>query len=170
MKSLLIPVIVILFYSDALAQSDNHSNSGRTAPNFKLENIDREVIELNDLIGSDPILLCFWYSCCKAAVEQLDAFSVIFEKYKAKGLILLGIATDNEKTVAKVKPYIKVKNYQFPMLYDFDGAVARVFYVFDIPFSVLINRAGIVTYSHLGYIRGDEIGLENIIKSMIDPE
>jgi hypothetical protein len=68
MKSLIVFQIIIFVFVTALAQNDNQSVSDRIAPNFKLENIDSEVIELNDLIGAGPILLCFWSSCCKSAV------------------------------------------------------------------------------------------------------
>jgi peroxiredoxin len=73
---------------------------------------------------------------------------------------MLAISTDDEKTVAKVKPFVKSKNFNFEVLYDTDGAVARIYYAFDIPFSVLISKSGNITYSHLGYMKGDEIELE----------
>ena len=160
MKSLIVFQIIIFVFVTALAQNDNQSISDRIAPNFKLENIDSEVIELNDLIGAGPILLCFWSSCCKSAVMQIEAFAGLYDKYKTNGLVMLAISTDDEKTVAKVKPFVKSKNFNFEVLYDTDGAVARIYYAFDIPFSVLISKSRNITYSHLGYMKGDEIELE----------
>ena len=168
MKSLLIILIVNVFHVISLAQNDDPSSVGRTAPNFKLENLDREIIELNDFIGDGPILLCFWSSCCKSAVMQVEAFSSLYEEYKDEGFLILAIATDDEKTVAKVKPYVKSKDYKFPVLYDTDGSVARTYYAFDVPFSVLINNSGIIVYSHLGYMKGDEIELEKNIKKLLN--
>lgn len=167
MKSLQIILIAGLINLISLAQSDINFNSGRTAPNFKLENLDREIIELNDLIGSGPILLCFWSSCCKSAVAQVEAFSDLYEKYEEQGFIMLAIATDDEKTVAKVKPLVKIKKYNFPVLYDTDGSIARMYYAHDLPFDVLIDYQGKIVYSHLGYMKGDEIELEGKIISLI---
>lgn len=167
MKSLLVPLIIILVFVTASAQSVNNFNSGRTAPNFKLENIDREIIELNDLIGTGPILLCFWSSCCKSAVAQVEAFSALYEKLNEDGFVLLAIATDDEKTVAKVKPYVKSRKFKFPVLYDTDGNVTRTYYAFDVPFSVLIDKSGKIVYSHLGYMKGDEILLDEKIKTLL---
>jgi peroxiredoxin len=168
MKSLLIILIVNVFFVISLAQNEDLSSVGRNAPNFKLENLDRENIELNDFIGDGPILLCFWSSCCKSAVMQVEAFLSLYEEYKDEGFLILAIATDDEKTVAKVKPYVKSKDYKFPVLYDTDGSVARVYYAFDVPFSVLINNSGIIVYSHLGYMKGDEIELEKNIKKLLN--
>jgi peroxiredoxin len=148
------------------SQNSSESNSSRTAPNFALENLDREIIELNDYKGKGPTLLCFWSSCCKSAVAQVEAFSALYEKHKQEGFVLLAIATDDEKTVAKVKPYVKSKKFKFPVLYDTDGNVARTYYAFDVPFSVLIDKSGKIVYSHLGYMKGDEIVLEEKIKSL----
>lgn len=167
MKSLLMSLIIILVFVTASAQSDIQSNSGRTAPNFKLENLDREIIQLKDYIGNGPILLCFWSSCCKSAVAQVEAFSELYKKHRDEGLTMFAIATDDEKTVAKVKPYAKSKNYEFQVLYDTDGEVARIYYAVNNPFGVLINKQGRIVYSHLGYMKGDEIELENRINSLL---
>jgi peroxiredoxin len=168
MKSLLIPLIIILFILNVSAQNDNHSNSGRTAPNFKLENIDRGITALNDFIGTGPVLICFWSSCCKSAVAQLEAFAGLFTEYSDGGFTLLAIAVDEENTVAKVKPYVKSKKFIFPVLYDTDGNVSRIYYAFDVPFSVLINKSGKIVFSHLGYMKGDEIELEKNIKKLLN--
>jgi len=168
MKSLLIILIVNVFYVISLAQNDDLSSVGRNAPNFKLENLDREIVELSDFIGDGPVLLCFWSSCCKSAVAQVEAFSVLYEKYKDDGFIMLAIATDDEKTVAKVKPLVKIKKYTFPVLYDTEGTVARMYYAYDLPFDVLIDNKGKIVYSHLGYMNGDEIELEKNIKKLLN--
>jgi len=168
MKPLTIFLLVLCVFASSKAQSDSETISGRTAPNFKLENIDREIIELNNYIGTGPVLLCFWSSCCKSAVTQVEEFAILYERHNEEGFVMLAIATDDEKTVAKVKPYAKSKNYEFPVLYDTEGNVARTYYAFDVPFSVLIDKSGKIIYSHLGYMKGDEIELDEKIKSLLN--
>jgi cytochrome c biogenesis protein CcmG, thiol:disulfide interchange protein DsbE len=167
MKLLMVFLLMFLFASVINSQDDSESNSGRTAPNFKLENLEREVIELNDFVGKGPLLLCFWSSCCKSAVMQVEAFSSLYEKYKDKDFVMLAIATDDEKTVAKVKPFVKIKKYSFPVLYDTEGTVARMYYAYDMPFYVLIDNHGKIVSSHLGYMKGDEIQVEEKIRNLL---
>lgn len=167
-NQLIILGFILSAIATSSAQDDSGNNSNRAAPNFKLENLEREVIELDDFVRAGPILLCFWSSCCKSAVAQVEAFSTLYENYNEEGFVMLAIATDDEKTVAKVKPYVKSKDYKFPVLYDTDGSVARVYYAFDVPFSVLINNSGVIVYSHLGYMKGDEIELEKNIKKLLN--
>jgi cytochrome c biogenesis protein CcmG, thiol:disulfide interchange protein DsbE len=166
-KQLIILGFILSAFATSSAQDDSGNNSNRTAHNFKLENIEREIIELNDFIGTGPILLCFWSSCCKSAVAQVEAFSALYEKLSEDGFVMLAIATDDEKTVAKVKPYVKSRKFKFPVLYDTDGNVARTYYAFDVPFSVLIDKSGKLVYSHLGYMKGDEILLDEKIRNLL---
>lgn len=167
MKYLQIILVVSLLNTISSAQDHNLSGIGRNAPNFKLENLEKEIIELKSFVGTGPILVCFWSSCCRSAVTQLESFSFLFEKYSDDDLMLLAIATDDEKTIAKVKPYAKSKKYKFPVLYDTDNETARVYYAFDIPYSVLIDREGKIIYTHLGYMKGDEIELERLIIELL---
>lgn len=167
MKSIQIFLLVILLNVISLAQNDNPPTAGRYAPNFTLENLDREIVEFKNYLGTGPVLLCFWSSCCKSAIEQLEAFSTLYDKYKDKNFVLLAIATDDEKTIAKVKPLVKIKKYNFPVLYDTEGKVSRLYYAFDRPFYVLIDYQGKIINSRLGYMRGDEIELGNKIKWLL---
>jgi len=149
--SILLISFIISFTT--LAQNDADY---KKAINFRLESTNNDVFELKDFIGRGPVLLCFWSVCCQSAAEQLKAFSTLFNNYKDRGFILLAISTDDEKTIAKVKPYTKSKGYNFPVLYDAASNVARMYYAYDNPFSVLINKEGNVVYSKLGYMKGDE--------------
>ena len=169
LKMKLLMIFLLMFFVTIVinSQDSSESNSSRTAPNFKLENLDSEIIELNDFIGKGPILLCFWSSCCKSAVAQVEAFSVLYEKHNKESFVMFAIATDDEKTVAKVKPLVKSKKFKFPVLYDTDRNVARIYYAFDVPFSVLINKEGKIIYSHLGYMKGDEIEVEEMIIDLL---
>ena len=168
MKLLIILCSILFFFPISKAQSDSGFVYSRTAPNFMLESIDGEILELNDFIGKGPILLCFWASCCKSAVTQIEDFSGLFDEYHDAGFTMLAIAVDEENTVAKVKPYAMSKGYKFPVVYDSDGKVARLYYAYDVPFSVLIDKSGKITYSHLGYMKGDEIELNKNIKDLLN--
>ena len=91
----------------------------------------------------------------------------IFNDYKDKGFKMFAISTDNERTVAKVKPFVKSKNYNFPVLLDTNSDVARLYYAQAVPFSVILNDKGYIVYTHLGYMRGDEVNVRNTISGLV---
>ena len=81
--------------------------------------------------------------------------------------MLIAISMNDQKTVAKVKPYIRSKGYDFPVLYDTNNDAARIYYALAIPYSVIIDKGGRVVYTHLGYMKGDEIEVDNKIKQLL---
>ena len=148
---------MLLISSLGFTQIAEIEQQGRIAPNFELEDINGGIFEL----------ISFNASICKPCREQVEAFSKIYDEFKEKGLTLIAIATDDVKTVAKVKPYIKSMGYDFTVLYDTEGRVSRLYYAQLVPFSVLINQEGFIIYSHMGYMRGDEIEVDRIIKKLL---
>ena len=168
LKQKLIILITILISFSGIAQVEEVEQQGRIAPNFELEDISGSIFELNEIIGKGPIILSFFASICKPCRDQTNAFSKIYDEYKEKGLTLIAIATDDVKTVAKVKPFIKSMGYDFTVLYDTEGGVSRLYYAQLVPFSVLINQEGLIIYSHMGYMRGNEIELAGKIKNLLN--
>jgi len=168
LKQKLIILITILISFSGIAQIVEVEQQGRIAPNFELEDINSDTFELNDIKGGGPIILSFFASICKPCRDQLEAFSKIYNEYKDEGIMLIGISTDDQKTVAKVKPYIKSKGYNFPVLYDTNNDIARIYYALAIPYSVIIDSKGRIIYTHLGYMKGDEIEVSNKIRHLLE--
>ena len=161
-------LIVVVLFSFFITAQESEELAGRKAPNFVLENLDGDYVELNQEIGEGPILLSFWATWCKPCIEELAEFQKLYNEYKDKGFKLLAISTDSERTVAKVKPFVKSKSYDFPVLYDTSGDVARIYYARAVPFTVLIDDKGAIVYTHLGYMKGDELVVISKVKEMIE--
>jgi len=164
----ILTTILLLFFISVSLHSQGQSEGIRKGPNFKAENLDGEMVELNAEVGEGPILLSFWATWCKPCIEELNEYKKIFEDYKDKGFKMYAISTDDERTVAKVKPFVKSKNFMFPVLLDTNSDIARLYYAQSVPYSVILNKKGLIIYSHLGYMRGDEAKVKEIISSEIN--
>jgi len=55
----------------------------------------------------------------------------------------------------------------FPMLYDTDKAVSRLYDLATMPSTVLIDRDGTVRYVHRGYLSGYEEKYESQIRELL---
>ena len=161
-------IFFVVFISLPLLAQNEDDLSGRKAPNFKLVNLSGKYLELNKEIGNGPILLSFWATWCKPCLEEMVEYNKIYNEYKDKGFTLLAISTDTEKSVAKVKPYIKSKNYKFPVLLDTNSEVARKFYAQQMPYTVMIDKSGNIVYTHLGYMKGDEKKIEKLVEELLE--
>jgi hypothetical protein len=45
--------------------------------------------------------------------------------------------------------------------------VKRKYFCPEVPFSVLIDKAGTIVYSHLGYKKGDELVMKKKIQALL---
>ena len=136
-------------------------------PNVKLADIDGNKVQLKKYLGKTPILISFWATWCKPCQEELDEYQKLYNEYKSKGFQMLGISIDNEKTVAKVKPYIKSRKYNFTVLLDINSEVASEFNVQDVPNTFLVDNKGNIVFSRHGYKKGDELEFKKIIEKLI---
>jgi len=163
--------VLILFsiavFSVSIFSQDN-SVGIRKGPNFTLEDLDGDEVELNQEIGDGPILLSFWATWCKPCIEELSEYKQIYKEYKDQGFKMFAISTDDENSVAKVKPLVKSKGYNFPVLLDTNSDAVRLYYAQSIPYSVILDKKGMIIYSHLGYMRGDEVKVRQIIASEVN--
>jgi peroxiredoxin len=164
----IILTLLILFIFSFPIHSQDESQGIRKGPNFKTENLDGDLFELKAEVGDGPILLSFWATWCKPCIEELKEYKAIYEDYKDSGFKMYAISTDDERTVAKVKPFVKSKNFKFPVLLDTNSDVARLYYAQSVPYSVILDKKGYIIYSHLGYMRGDEVKVREIISTEIN--
>lgn len=108
------------------------------APDFELKTFDGEKVRLSDLRGK-PILLSFWASWCGPCRQELPHLADLNDKYKGKGLVILGV-NDEGKGIAKK---FSDKNFiSFPTLDDSGEKVHRLYRVRSIPSVFLIDREG----------------------------
>ncbi|MDO8548758.1 MAG: TlpA disulfide reductase family protein [Ignavibacteria bacterium] len=142
-------------------------NAQQKAPNFKLEDLNGEYVELKNLLGKGPLLISFWATWCKPCVEELSEYKKLYSEYKAKGFNIIAISTDDEKTVAKVKPFVKSKDYNFTVLLDTNSEVARKYYVRNVPYTFLLDEKGNIVYSHLGHKKGDELQVKKKVEALL---
>jgi peroxiredoxin len=162
-----ITVLLTLAFTISLTAQQESVKETKKAQNFMLEDLEGEYVELNELTGDGPLLLSFWATWCKPCIEEMQELNKIYEEYKSDGFNLVAISVDSEKSLSRVKPFIKSKNYDFTVLLDTNSEVARLYYAQPVPYTVLLDSDGTIVYSHLGYKKGDEKELEKLIKSLI---
>ncbi len=159
--------IIFLLLISVGTYSQNKNSVKKQAPDFELQTINDDDVALSDFLGDGPVIINFWATWCKPCVEEMKYYQNIYDEYKNKGLKLLAISEDNERSVAKVIPFIRANNYNFTVLLDTDNEVARDYYVRVVPHTYILNSKGEIVYSHSGYKKGDEKLVEQKINELL---
>ena len=115
MKNLLIiGVTIIMFFF----KSSSNANYEKIFYDFKINSISGDLINLNDYRGK-PVLVVNTASYC-GFTKQYDDMQELWEKYKDKGLIVLGVPSNSfnqeKKVNSEVREFCEVNfNINFPL-------------------------------------------------------
>src|SRR5437764_12171748 len=73
----------------------------------------------------------------------------IYKRYKKLGFTLLGVNVEPDSNAAD--EWLKVTPVSFPILYDKDSKVSKLYEVAGMPCTVIIDRSGKLRILHRGY-------------------
>lgn len=112
---------------------------------------DGSTFTLSEHEGS-VILLNFWATWCGPCVGEMPAFPRLLEKY---GDDLTLIAVDLGEDAETVEGFLDRNGYEFPVALDPDGSIGSLYPSDGIPYTVLIDRDGVIALTHLGAVKAD---------------
>ncbi len=154
-----IPRFALWFFASALlfaAPAAFALEAGQLAPDFKLKG-NAEIITLSGLRGQF-VYVDFWASWCAPCRLSFPWMSVLQNKFRDKGLVVVAINLDesNEPTrefLGKFPPGFKVA-------YDPQAVTPKAYEVLGMPTSFLIGKDGKVIFRHSGFKNADRAELE----------
>ncbi len=119
-------------------------NVGGYAPDFTLTTPDGKKVSLSQFRGK-VLLLDFWATWCGPCLREMPNVIEIYKRYHSKGLEILGVSLDEEKSADKWRQMIKDRGMNWnhgSSLQGWDCPVARLFNVTAIPRMYIIDKDG----------------------------
>ena len=134
------------------------------APDFTLRTLEGKNLRLKEQRGQ-VVLVNFWATWCAPCRQEMPKLNALYEKYKGSGFVLLGVNVDDDaRNAASVAAKLGVK---FPVLFDTDKNVSKLYELNSMPSTVLIDRDGKVRYVHRGYLTGYEDTYDKQIRELL---
>ncbi|MBS0364313.1 MAG: TlpA family protein disulfide reductase [Proteobacteria bacterium] len=136
-----------------LPQLASSAASGEPAPAFTLPARGGSQINLAQYRGQ-VVMINFWASWCGPCRQEMPLLESIYRQYSKLGFTLLGVNVEPDSAAAE--QWLKQTPVSFPILFDRDSKVSRLYDVSGMPSTVIIDRAGRLRVVHHGYKPGDE--------------
>ena len=162
MKGLRIILLVLaIFMGSSLASS---GLAGQPAPDFVLKSATGENLRLSEFRG-DVVMINFWATWCGPCRQEMPLLDELYGRYQRVGFSLLGVNIDDDSRRAMAM--VDELGVSFPVLFDTEKAVSKLYEVEAMPVTVLLDREGTVRHIHHGYKPGYEQKYLNEIRSLL---
>jgi peroxiredoxin len=157
----LLGAILVIFTASTLAAS---SLQGQVAPDFVLRSATGENLRLSEYRG-DVVLINFWATWCGPCRQEMPLLDDLYGRYQRVGFNLLGVNIDEDSR--RAMQMVQELGVNFPVLFDENKEVSKLYEVEAMPVTILVDREGIVRHVHHGYKPGYEEKYLTEIRSLL---
>ncbi len=144
------------------------TNDLKQAPELKKGDwINSEALTLAKLKGR-VVLVDFWTFGCYNCRNTLPTLKKFDERYRDKGLTIIGVHTpefDSEKKIENVRSNVNKLGIKYPVLTDNEFENWNAYNVYAWPSIFILDKQGRIRYTHVGEGRYDE--QEEVIKTLL---
>jgi peroxiredoxin len=134
------------------------------APDFTLPSRSGDTVSLADLRGQ-VVMINFWASWCGPCRQEMPLLDQMHKRYSSLGFTLLGVNV--EENTNDAERWLEEVPVSFPVLFDRESKVSKLYQVSAMPSTVFIDRHGNIRYLHKGYKPGDESEYLNQIRALL---
>jgi peroxiredoxin len=144
------------------------TSSKPRAPGFELRTLRGDTLTLAQHLGKSAILIDFWATYCEPCLVALPEIETLYQRYRDRGLLVLGISVDGPESIALVRVEVAKLGLTFPILLDHDTRVLSLYNARGTaPYRVLIDKQGSVMESREGYAPGEIEQLEAKVRTAL---
>jgi hypothetical protein len=104
---------------------------------------------------SRPAVISFWFSRGGDCVDQQDVVSQVYSRYRGRVSFLSLDIRDGRETVREL---VRQRDWQMPVGYDRDGAVASLYRVGGCPTFAYVYPGGTLQSASIGNLSESELG------------
>jgi len=120
----------------------------KPAPDVAVQTADGSTVRLSTFTGK-VVLVDFWASWCTSCRSSFPALDAIYNDYHARGLEVMAVNLDEKRRDAEA--FLDRYPHRMTVMFDPTGSSAQKFGVKGMPTSFLIDRGGVIRFTHVGY-------------------
>ena len=124
---------------------------GSKAPSFTLKTLGGKSYRLQSYRGKSIVLLDFGRFTCLPCRDMLKDLQKLQVQHKGQRVQIFSVNLDGGMAARVVPKGIKDLGVTFPVLQDSASKAATAYQATTIPYVVVVDKQGIVRFSHIGY-------------------
>jgi peroxiredoxin len=131
------------------------ATEARPAPAWTLPDVDGRPVHSADFAGR-VMVVDFWATWCPPCVKEVPGYVDLQRRYGERGLTVIGISLDRQGPEV-VREFMRRHGVNYPMVMGDDAVVAAFGGVQAIPTTFVVDRAGRIVFSKVGYMPASEL-------------
>jgi peroxiredoxin len=137
---------------------------GKDAPDFVLKATDGRNLRMSEYRGQ-VVMVNFWARWAGDSRQEMPALDRINTTYSRAGLVVLGVSVDED--LDRARAFAAAMKVSYPMMFDTGSNLGRDYLLQKMPMTILVDRAGVVRYTNVGFKRGDERAYLDHIRELL---
>lgn len=141
---------------------------GYLAPDFALPDLEGKVRRLSDYRGK-VVLLNFWSTWCKPCREEMPSMQRAFERHNRHGFEIVAVSLNVEGKPV-VEEFVQEFDLTFTVLLDPKKRTGRLYRIYALPTSFLVDPEGGIAYKLIGTREWDTEASWQLIQGLFQGE
>ncbi|MFQ6675645.1 MAG: TlpA family protein disulfide reductase [Fidelibacterota bacterium] len=151
---------LLLFSLLAKSQTDQ-------VPFVQVRLIDGTRTTVHELLKEGPLLVDFWALWCAPCLKAMPHLDSYHRKFSERGFNVLAINLDTQRSLSKVRSYIRSQGYGFLVAVDPAQESFQQLNGSSLPYTLLIDSSGKIVQRRMGYVPGDERAIQEQIVDLL---
>ena len=135
------------------------------APGFTLQSNSGQQVALAQLKGK-VVMVNFWATWCVPCRQEMPHLVALYKKYNSLGFELLAVNVEKNNAEGARK-WLQETPVTFPVLFDPENQVTKLYKVQTMPSTVIIGRDGTMRFMHNGYKPGYENDYQTQVRALL---
>ncbi|NLY91090.1 MAG: redoxin domain-containing protein [Firmicutes bacterium] len=132
-------------------QEEEAARVGAIAPNFRLENLTGEKVELKKIYRQNQLTLVnFWATWCPPCRVEIPELTRFYQEYQAKGVEILAVNIWDNTSRGQLQTFADAAEMKFPVLVDVEDKTANQYQIRAVPTTIFIDQTGRIREVYMG--------------------
>ncbi|QQG65203.1 TlpA family protein disulfide reductase [Desulfobulbus oligotrophicus] len=113
---------------------------------FKGIDLNGESYDLQDSIGTKPIMLVFWTSWCQTCKSEVPKINALADKFQQRGMEFVAVNVGFNDTVERAQNFVRKTGMTYRAYFDGSGTIAGKYGLQGVPTIIIADRQGIIQF------------------------